>query len=47
MAVYPPFMSLDVDWPAGAVPGAPLAQAHDLLLLRAGGGLTRRRVGAE
>jgi hypothetical protein len=27
--LYPPFMSPSVQWPAGALPGMPLAQAHD------------------
>ena len=42
VSLYPPFMSLDVDWPAGAEPGAPLAQAHDRQLLRAAAGLNGR-----
>ena len=32
---YPAFMNSAVPWPAGAAPGAPLAQAHDLALWRA------------
>jgi hypothetical protein len=32
-AVYPPLMAPAVEWPSGALPGAPLEQAHDEALL--------------
>lgn len=33
VAVYPPLMAPAVEWPRGALPGAPLEQAHDEALL--------------
>ena len=31
--LYPPFMSEQIQWPIGAIPGEPLMQAHDVELL--------------
>ncbi len=33
-ARYPPLMSEQIEWPAGAMPGELLARAHDAILLR-------------